>query len=154
MGRAGWGEPREPLRGGVIGPARRIADIGRVLHSAAMLPQRAFLTMVFVVSLAGAAMAQPAAELREPARLRGLTSAEAETIIRNLQAAQRRLRDGESLFFELLSGAPASYSMTMVSPRDAFLRMAFESPTSIERVQTTNRLWQLYKLIFEPNGPG
>ena len=117
---------------------------------------RTILLIVLSASLAGAATAQSAAERRETVhpQLRGLSSAEAEALIRNLQQLQTRLRNGKDLFFELLSGAPASYPMTTVSPREAFLRMPFESAVSIERVQTTNQLWQPYKLFFAPNGPG
>jgi hypothetical protein len=87
--------------------------------------------------------------------LRGLSDAEATALISKLQEAQRRLRTGdEKLFFELVAGSLASYEMTKVSPREAFLQVAFEKAWSIERVPTQNRLWQPYKLAYAPNGLG
>jgi hypothetical protein len=82
------------------------------------------------------------------ARLSGLDNAEAARLIGILQEAQRRLRMGEQLFFDLLSGAPASYRETEISPRRAFLDMAFENALIIERHQSRNRLRQPYRLTI------
>jgi hypothetical protein len=76
------------------------------------------------------------------AQVRGLRCDEAAALIDKLKDAQKRLKGGEELTFQLLSGAPALSAMTKVSPRDAFLRMPFEKAFIIERVKTGNRLWQ------------
>jgi hypothetical protein len=84
-------------------------------------------------------------------QLRGdLTQADAAKIIAVVKAAQAKLRGGESLYFELLSGAPASYEQTKIAPRDVFLALSFEDPFSIEYRSTGNRLWQPYR--FEIRG--
>jgi hypothetical protein len=121
-----------------------------------MLLWRAMVMIVFAVPLASVATAQSVAEggATVHARLRGLSSAEAEVLIAKLRELQSRLRGGEAVFFQLLSGAPASYPMTTVSPRDAFLGLTFDDIESIERMQTGNRLWQPFKLVLTPNGPG
>jgi len=125
-------------------------------HIAEMLLWRAIVMIVLSVSFAGVARAQSATESRETvhARLRGLSAAEAEALIGQLRDLQRRLRSGEAIFFALLSGAPASYPMTRVSPRDAFLSLSFDRVERIERVQTGNRSWQPFKLELTPNGSG
>lgn len=121
-----------------------------------MLFWRIIVTIATSVSLADVALAQSATDSREPvhARLRGLGSVEAEALIAKLDQLQRRLRGGEAVFFQLLSGAPASYPMTTVSPREAFLQLSFEGTASIERVPASNPLWQPFKLVITPNGPG
>ena len=121
-----------------------------------MLVWRAILMIMLAASSACVATAQADGERPRSASpsLRGLSAAEADELIDKLQDLQRRLRRGENLVFELLSGAPAFYPMTTVSPREAFLRMNFDEAGFIERVQTDNRLWQPYRLVFAPNGPG
>jgi hypothetical protein len=117
------------------------------------------LTILFSaawLSLADGATAQKASKApsTSASQLSGLSSTEADALIKNLQSLQRRLRSGESLFFELLSGAPASYAMAAVSPREAFLQLPLDRTFSIERVRTDNQLWQPYKLTVMPNGLG
>lgn len=98
---------------------------------------------------------QPApAKVERPTRLRGLTQAEASALIKKLQEAQAGLARGEKIYFDLLAGAPAAYDMTTVSPRKAFLDMAFEKPANIERVNTGNPLWKPHRLEYWPMGPG
>ena len=86
--------------------------------------------------------------------LNGLTAAEADALIATLKEAQRTLRNDGKLYFDLLSGAPASDPITKVSPRDVFREMRFDEVFIIERGPTDNRLWQPYKLAFRPEGPG
>ena len=121
-----------------------------------MLLWRATLSIMLSALPANGACAQASVERPHSVdrQLRGLSAAEADALLDKLQNLQRRLRSGESLYFELLSGAPASYPATSVSPRDAFLQMSFERPLIVERVRTDNRLWQPYKLMFLPDGPG
>ena len=125
-------------------------------HTAMMLPWRRILGLILLASVAEVGTAQRALEAPPTniPRLSRLSSAEAEALIEKLNDLQRRMRRGERLYFRLLSGAPASYSMTTVPPREAFLAMRFENPLSIERVGPDNRLWQSYKLVFAPNRPG
>ena len=75
-------------------------------------------------------------------------------MIERLKEAQAKLKNGEQLYFELLSGAPASDPITKVSPRDAFLQMPFDKAFIIERVNTDNLLWQPHKLAYKPAGAG
>lgn len=86
------------------------------------------------------------------AQAQNLSCAEATELIEQLKDAQSKLKAGEKLYFELLSGAPALDPMTKVSPRDAFLRMPFERAFIIKRVETDNRLWQPYKIAVRPTG--
>jgi hypothetical protein len=119
-----------------------------------------FWRMILLATLcspAGAA-ANAAPPTKAPAaralHLKGLTSDEAGALIESLTALQRRLRRGDKLLFELLSGAPAASPMARLSPREAFLRMPFDTAFIIERVPTDNRSWQPFKLAIAPNGPG
>jgi hypothetical protein len=123
-------------------------------HKCPVPLQREVLAVMLCLSLAGGAAAQQRAG-PAPAQLRGLSTGEATALIGRLRAAQAMLKGGgKSLYFELLSGAPASYPMTGVAPRDAFLRMRFEEAFLIERIATDNPLWQPYKLALAPDRPG
>jgi hypothetical protein len=79
----------------------------------------------------------------------GLTQADADTIIATVKDAQEKLRNGENVYFELLSGAPASYDQTRIAPRDAFLALSFDAPFSLSKL-AGDRLWQPYR--FEITG--
>ena len=102
----------------------------------------------------------PAGALAQPAggtaglRLQAIGADEAAALIETLRNLQRRLRAGETLTFELLSGAPASYPMTETSPRAAFLGLPLDRAISVERVRTDNRLWRPHRLVIAPDGPG
>jgi len=87
-------------------------------------------------------------------QLSGLSAEEAAAVIANLAEAERKLKAGHTLAFELLAGAQASHAMTKVSPRDAFLQIPFKQVWNLERVPTANLLWQPYRLAFVPNGLG
>jgi hypothetical protein len=87
-------------------------------------------------------------------QLRGLSAEEATALIAKLEDAQRRLKAGEPLAFELLVGSIASNDMTKSPPRDVFLRVPFKEVWDIERVRTDNRIWQPYRLAYAPNGLG
>lgn len=86
--------------------------------------------------------------------LRGLTQAEADALVKKLQGLQAQLRRGDKVYFQLLSGAPASYPETAVSPRQAFLDMPFEKARWFERISTGNPLWKPHKLAIQLGGPG
>lgn len=64
------------------------------------------------------------------------------------------LRSGKATYFQLLSGAPASYEMNTNSPRDAFLAADFTTPFSVEGLQTDNPNWKPFCLILIPNRTG
>ena len=77
---------------------------------------------------------------------------EAGILIAKLEDAQSRIRAGENLTFELVSGAPASYPATKISPRQSFLGMSFGKPYAVEQLPTTG-LWQHYQLTYFPPEP-
>lgn len=105
--------------------------------------------------LAPPTLAQPApAKVAAQPQLRGLTAEEAAALIAKVADAQAKLKNKEQVVFELLSGAPAFYPMTRTSPRDAFLRLPLAKSFSVERKATDNKLWQPYRLIVLPDGPG
>lgn len=99
--------------------------------------------------------AQPTTpELAPQTQLRGLTADQASELIGKVADAQAKLKKNELVFFELLSGAPASYPMTRVAPRDAFLGLPLAKIFSVERASSDNKLWQPYRLTVLPDGPG
>ncbi|HYC98088.1 hypothetical protein [Brevundimonas sp.] len=83
-----------------------------------------------------------------------LTAEEKADLIAKIQEAQTDLRSGARLYFQLLSGAPAAYPMTAMSPRDAFLNASFDQPASMLRQPTDNPSWRPYRLTLTPNGVG
>jgi lipoprotein-anchoring transpeptidase ErfK/SrfK len=116
---------------------------------------RSFLLAATALLLAPAALAQPTpASVPAQPQTRGLTAEEAAALIAKIADAQARLKNGEKAYFELLSGAPASYPMTRTAPRDAFLRLPLTKTFSVERKATDNKLWQPYRIIVLPDGPG
>mgnify|MGYP003386997037 CR=1 FL=1 len=90
----------------------------------------------------------------ETRQLSGLNAEEATALIAQLEDAQRRLRAGEFQGFELLAGSIASYDMTEVAPRDAFLGVRFNEVWEVKKLRTDTRLWQPYRLAYAPNGLG
>ena len=84
----------------------------------------------------------------------GLSPDEASTILGKLADAQRRLSNGQFENFELLSGSIASYEMTKVPPREAFLKVPFSNVSKIEKIQSERGVWQRYRLVYPPNGAG
>ena len=81
-------------------------------------------------------------------------TAEEAALIAKVANAQAKLKNEKQVVFELLSGAPAFYSMTRTTPREAFLRLPHAKTFSVERKATDNRLWQPYRIIVLPDGPG
>ena len=109
------------------------------------------------LSLPGAvAPAAPTSFAPVPAtpQLRGLGPQEANVLLSKLEEAQRALRAGEPLYFELLAGSIASYEMTKSSPREVFLGVPFRKIWQIERVGPVEKLNQRYRLSYAPNGLG
>jgi len=99
----------------------------------------------------------PAAQTTPPpaaTQLDGLTPEAAAELIAKLQAAQARLRRGEPVHFELLSGASASHRMATVAPCDAFLDLSLDRPFSIRKPPSDNRLWNPHRIVVLPSGPG
>ena len=120
-----------------------------------MTNPRSFLLAATALLLAPAALAQPTpADVAAQPQLRGLNAEEAAALIAKIADAQARLKNGEKAYFELLSGAPASYPMTRTAPRDAFLRLPLAKTFRVERKATDNKLWQPYRIIVLPDGPG
>ncbi|HEV7342868.1 MAG TPA: hypothetical protein VGN68_14660 [Sphingopyxis sp.] len=120
-----------------------------------MIFSRPALIAATALLLAPATLAQPAPNrVAAQPQLRGLTAEEAAALIAKVADAQAKLKSGEPVVFELLSGAPAFYPMTRTAPRDAFLRLPLAKTFSVEREATDNKLWQPYRLIVLPDGPG
>lgn len=116
---------------------------------------RPILIAAAALLLAPTALAQPAASQAAPQiQLRGLTDDEAKVLIAKVADAQAKVKRKYPVTFELLSGAPASYPMTRVAPRDAFLRLPLAKIFSVERKATDNKLWQPYRIAVLPDGPG
>lgn len=88
------------------------------------------------------------------AQLRGLTAEDAGDLLTKLKQAQLGLRRGEALYFELLSGAPAAYAETSVSPLETFLSADFDGPLTIERLPPANSSWKPHRLTLLPDGSG
>ena len=86
--------------------------------------------------------------------LAGLAREDALSLISKLRDAQCKLKGDEFQAFVLTSGSIASYEMTRVSPRDAFLRLPIEKAWKIERVSTEKRSQPIYRLFISPNGLG
>ena len=84
-------------------------------------------------------------------KFKGLSAAEADALIAKLRNAQARLRAGDKLTLEILSGAPALYPESLTPPRQAFLAMSFDRPWTVERKPDMG-LWQSYELIYFPPG--
>jgi hypothetical protein len=78
----------------------------------------------------------------------GVTSSEVTDLVKKLKDLQHQLRKGEQTYFDLLSGANASFRAANVSPREAFLDMAFEKVFIVERVPTQNKLWQPIRMSY------
>lgn len=104
-------------------------------------------------SLAGRAVAA-AKPINAPPRLVHLSPAEAGALIAKLEDLQRRLKADEFVPTELLSGSIASYPMTNVTPRRAFLSLRFDQIFDIEHLPKGDTGWQQYKLTVTPNGLG
>ena len=81
-------------------------------------------------------------------QLKGLDANDAQIVSGKLVEAQRAVRAGDKVYFELLAGAPAVYDATLVPPRRAFLNMHFEHPDVVERLDAPNSLWRPYRLTY------
>lgn len=116
---------------------------------------RPILLAATALLLAPATLAQPApTKVAAQPQLRGLTADEAAALIAKVGDAQAKLKNNEQVVFELLSGAPAFYPMTRTTPRDAFLGLPLAKTFSVERQTSANKLWQPYRIIVLPDGPG
>ena len=117
------------------------------------------LHFLFIISLSApcsSVVAQSAIAHTVPAKrqLIDLNATEASALLTKIKDAQRRLKAGEFLPFELLAGSIASYETTKVSPRHAFLTVPFDDVWEIKRVRSDNPLWQPYRLAYAPKGLG
>ena len=120
-----------------------------------MIILRLVLLAAIAPLLAPGAFAQTApTKVATQPQLRGLTANEAAKLTEKVADAQFKLKNDEQVVFDLLCGAPASYPMTRVAPRDAFLDLPLTKIFSIERKISDNKLWQPYRIIILPDGPG
>jgi len=105
-------------------------------------------------SCAGWAQGRDRLGVPQTRQMQGLSASEATTLLATLADAQRGLRTGKFQSFELLTGSIASYPMTKVSARDAFLQVQFEEVWKIERGSRENPSWNPYRLSYAPDGLG
>tara|TARA_R110002167_G_scaffold9558_14_gene44225 strand:+ start:1376 stop:1990 length:615 start_codon:yes stop_codon:yes gene_type:complete len=141
----------------------RVDDRASTAHGIGLVMRLAVPLVALAIAAIGQALAatpvlaqqvsQPAAQSWET-RLRGLDADEAAALIDQLKQAQDGLRRGDTLHFDLLAGAPASYPMTMTSPREAFLSVDFSHPFTVERVSPADSPRKTYRMAVLPNGVG
>ena len=115
-----------------------------------------FAFFVALSAQCATAVAQSALPQALPAKrqLIDLNASEASALLAKVKDAQRRLKAGGFVSFELLAGSVASYDATNISPRHAFLAVPFDDVWDIKRVHSDNPLWQPYRLAYAPNGLG
>lgn len=120
-----------------------------------MIFSRPILLAATMLLFVPAAPAQPAStKVDVQPQLHGLTAEEAAALLATVADAQLKLKNNEQIVFDLLSGAPAFYPMARTAPRDAFLRLPLDKTWRVERKASDNKLWQPYRLIVMPDGPG
>ena len=115
------------------------------------------LRLVTIAALAGALgspgvlRAQSKPEL--PAEhLKSLDASEASLLLGALRREQASLKNGEKAFFELYSGAPASYDQNRIGPRDAFVDLNLDHVWLIERKSPDGEIFPRYEITVAPNG--
>ena len=69
-----------------------------------------------------------------------------------LRREQARLRDGRKAYFDLSSGAPASYDQNRIGPRDAFVALDLDDVWQIERKSRDGEVFPRYQLTLMPDG--
>jgi hypothetical protein len=111
--------------------------------------------------LASACIASPSiAQVSRPSKLvqqihlEGLSAAEAAALIEKMKGLQLKLKAGTAGYFELLSGAPASYKEVNLTPRDAFLNIRFDEATFVNLLAKENWLRQRYEIIVQKSKGG
>ena len=113
-----------------------------------------FLTIAALAgALAAPGMLHAQSQPERPAEhLRSLDADEASRMLDALRSEQTRLRNGEKAFFDLSSGAPASYDQNRIGPRDAFVDLDLDHVWQIERKSPEGETFPLYELTIIPNG--
>jgi hypothetical protein len=106
----------------------------------------AFVIGAMPVGVLAQSLAKPAQDQPGRRYLNGVTRQQADELVAKVKEAQRKLKGGEKLYFDLLSGAPAAYDMNGVPPRAAFLKTDFDRTWNIEHKDSGNPLWQPYRL--------
>ncbi|MXO96406.1 hypothetical protein GRI34_08255 [Erythrobacter aquimaris] len=114
------------------------------------------LTVAAVLWSAAPAQAGEMPEKEIPAELylQGVERTEAEELVRELEAAQAKLRSGEKIYFALLSGASASHESANLGARDAFLSMDWAKTLKVSEMDPGNSYWTGYRLQLLPDGFG
>ena len=115
-----------------------------------------YLSVVVALCAAGPAYAHEAPEKELPAEpyLQGVERLEVAELIRDLEAAQAKLRSGEKIYFALLSGASASHDSANLGARDAFLAMDWAKTLRVSEMDPGNSYWTGYRLQLTPDGYG
>ncbi|GAB5349794.1 hypothetical protein [Alteriqipengyuania sp. 357] len=115
------------------------------------------LRLVTIAALAGAlgapgvlhAQSQPDLPAEH---LRSLDASEASLVLGALRREQAKLKNGEKAYFELSSGAPASYDQNRIGPRDAFVDLNLDDVWLIERKSPKGEVFPRYEITVAPNG--
>ena len=95
------------------------------------------------------AQSQPAAPAQH---LRSIPADETSWVLDALRQEQAKLRDGRNTYFDLSSGAPASYDQNRIGPRDAFVALDLDDVWQIERKSRDGEVFPRYQLTLMPDG--
>lgn len=122
--------------------------------------RHAFSTTLILAIWAGPSFGHPPDPFKIPKNaiaephLNRVTKNEAKALIASLQYAQLKLAASEATWFDLYLGAPASYDVTDITPRAAFLKMQFDRAFLITRVGQSKPLPETYRIVISPHGNG
>lgn len=121
------------------------------------MASRTLRLVAFASLLSVAIAAVPAtARSQDDAPAEYLTAIDADEAARVLEAVrseQAKLANGEDAYFDLYSGAPASYAQSSVSPRDTFLNLDFSDVYHIRRESPPGEPVQRYEITIIPDVP-
>ncbi len=89
---------------------------------------------------------------RPAQHLLSLDEGEASRVLDALRSEQEKLTNGEDTYFDLYSGAPASYDQNRIGPRDAFVDLDLGNVWQIERKSPKGEVFPVYKITLVPDG--
>lgn len=101
------------------------------------------LPIVLAVPLVPAAASDPSFEIEF---LQSIEDGEARLVLAALVREQEKLRAGESSYFHLYSGAPASYDQNTTAPIDAFLALDLRKVWRVKRLSPAGETFPKYEI--------
>lgn len=107
-------------------------------------------TVLLVVAACVIPTAAPAQSEQRASGIRIIPApspSEGQALIGKLQALQQELKRGENPYFDLLAGAPASFPLAAVPPRELFLELPFDQAFHILRERTDKAVKAAYRLM-------